>query len=49
MEMDDLEETMRIIGGSESNARWQYMADILVPFPRGNAIETLPEVLHFES
>ena len=48
--MDDLEETMRIIGGSESNARWQqYMADILVPFPRGNAMETLPEVFHFES
>ncbi len=50
MEMDDLEETMRIIGSSESNARWQeYMADILVSSPSGNAMETLPEVFHFEA
>ena len=50
MEMDDPEETMRIISSSEINAQWQtYMSDILAPFRSGNAMEILPEVFHCES
>lgn len=50
MEVRDFESAMEQLDAHPANIKWQeMMSDILIPNEKGEIMESLPEVFHFES
>lgn len=50
MEVEEFDSAMKHLDSHPANLKWQeMMADILIPNAKGETMEPLPEVFHFES